>query len=78
MSIDTVLSHLQGVTKTGSGWTARCPGHDDKTASLPIIVLSAKTDAESVKRGLEVGATKYLTKPVSPNDLTRHVLEVLS
>ncbi len=51
---------------------------DDKTASLPIIVLSAKTDAESVKRGLEVGATKYLTKPVSPNDLTRHVLEVLS
>lgn len=49
----------------------------ERTADLPIIVLSAKTDAESIKRGLEVGATKYLTKPVSPDELTRRVREVL-
>lgn len=47
------------------------------TASLPIIMLSAKTDLDSVNRGLRAGATKYLTKPVSPEDLTQHVHEVL-
>ena len=48
------------------------------TAGLPIIMLSAKTDALSVQRGLQVGANKYLTKPVSPEELTRHVHETLS
>ena len=50
---------------------------DESTNSLPIIMLSAKTDTESVKRGLNLGANKYLTKPVGPDELTRHVREVL-
>ncbi|MCL4868536.1 MAG: response regulator [Anaerolineae bacterium] len=49
----------------------------ERTASMPIIMLSAKTDLDSVNRGLRAGATKYLTKPVSPEDLTQHVHEVL-
>lgn len=48
-----------------------------RTADLPIIMLSARADAESVNRGLRLGATKYLTKPVMPDELTRHVREVL-
>jgi DNA-binding response OmpR family regulator len=51
---------------------------EKRTADLPVIVLSAKTDADSVKRGMDVGATMYLTKPVSPDDLTRHVFDVIS
>jgi DNA-binding response OmpR family regulator len=47
------------------------------TAQLPIIMLSAKTDLSSIKRGLRVGATKYLTKPISPDELTRHVRDAL-
>ncbi len=50
---------------------------DENTNRLPIIMLSAKTDTESVKRGLNLGANKYLTKPVGPDELTRHVREVL-
>jgi DNA-binding response OmpR family regulator len=50
---------------------------DEATADLPIIMLSARADAQSVSRGLSLGATKYLTKPVRPDDLTRHVREVL-
>jgi len=49
----------------------------DETADLPIIMLSARADPESVNRGLLIGATKYLTKPVMPDELTRHVREVL-
>ena len=44
-----------------------------ETAELPIIMLSAKTDSASINRGLLVGATKYLTKPISPEELTKHV-----
>lgn len=45
---------------------------------LPIIMLSAKTDPDSVRRGIRAGATKYLTKPVSADDLTRYVREALN
>ena len=48
-----------------------------ETAMLPIVMLSAKTDLDSVNKGIRVGATKYLMKPISPEDLTRHVQEAL-
>jgi DNA-binding response OmpR family regulator len=47
------------------------------TAELPIIMLSAKTDLDSVNKGLRLGANKYLTKPISPEELTRQVRDVL-
>lgn len=50
---------------------------EKETAELPIIMLSAKTDLDSINKGLRVGATVYLTKPISPEDLTRHVREAL-
>jgi CheY-like chemotaxis protein len=50
---------------------------EEKTSDLPVIMLSAKTDTLSVRRGLRAGATKYLTKPVSQEDLTRNVLDTL-
>lgn len=50
---------------------------DAMMAELPIIMLSAKTDLESVNKGLRVGANKYLTKPISPEELTRQVRDVL-
>jgi hypothetical protein len=34
--IDTVLEHLQGVHRSGAGWTARCPNHEDRQASLSV------------------------------------------
>lgn len=33
---DLVLSRLERVRPSGAGWTARCPGHQDRTASLSI------------------------------------------
>ena len=44
-----------------------------QTAQLPILMLSAKTDAESVALGLEAGATQYLKKPISLGELTKQV-----
>ncbi|MGH2537700.1 MAG: response regulator [Candidatus Promineifilaceae bacterium] len=51
---------------------------DDRSADVPIIMLSARADSESVVKGLQVGATHYMTKPVNPEELTRQVRETLS
>ncbi len=45
---------------------------------LPVLMLSARTDAESVRQGLESGATRYLRKPISADELTSHVREILT
>ena len=36
MSADILLSRLEGVRKSGRGWIARCPAHEDRSASLSI------------------------------------------
>jgi putative DNA primase/helicase len=38
LEIDHVLARLKGVRRSGSGWTARCPAHDDNRPSLKIDV----------------------------------------
>jgi putative two-component system response regulator len=39
---------------------------DPHTRDIPVIFLTAKTEVEDEKKGLELGAVDYLTKPVSP------------
>ena len=36
MSVEEFLGRLERVKRTGRGWTARCPGHEDRHASLSI------------------------------------------
>lgn len=39
---------------------------DAKTRDVPVIFLTAKAEAEDERRGLELGAVDYITKPISP------------
>jgi DNA-binding response OmpR family regulator len=39
---------------------------DTRFAATPIVMLTAATRPEDVRRGLEAGASEYLTKPFSP------------
>lgn len=36
MQLEDVLRRLDGVKRSGSGYSARCPAHDDKNASLSV------------------------------------------
>ncbi|SEA35924.1 response regulator [Psychroflexus halocasei] len=45
-----------------------------KTKRLPFIFLSAKTDRNDVRRGMNLGADDYLTKPFEEDDLI-HAIE---
>lgn len=44
---------------------------------IPVIFLSAKGQDEEIQSGMDAGATAYILKPFSPEDLTRRVNEIL-
>jgi two-component system alkaline phosphatase synthesis response regulator PhoP len=50
---------------------------DPSTASLPLIMLTAKSDEVDRIVGLELGADDYLAKPFSPKELVARVRAVL-
>ncbi len=50
---------------------------DPRTASLPVIMLTARAQTEDRIQGLEAGADDYLTKPFSPKELMLRVQSVL-
>jgi CheY-like chemotaxis protein len=48
----------------------------DEFKDVPVIFLSAKGQDEEIQSGLDAGATAYILKPFSPEDLTRRVNEI--
>jgi DNA-binding response OmpR family regulator len=51
--------------------------HDPKTATLPIIMLTARTAEIDRVLGLELGADDYITKPFSPRELILRIKNLL-
>lgn len=45
--------------------------------ALPVIILSALADPETIRKGLDLGADRYITKPYLANNLTKVILEIL-
>jgi DNA-binding response OmpR family regulator len=46
-------------------------------SDMPIIMMTAKVDEESIIHGLEIGADDYVTKPFSPRQLMARVAAAL-
>lgn len=46
---------------------------DPATSGIPIIFISAKNAEEDERKGLELGAVDYITKPISPSITMRRV-----
>jgi len=46
---------------------------DERLADVPVIVLTSRGREEHVVEGFERGATDYMTKPFSPNELVARV-----
>ena len=64
MVIDVMMPKLDGIRAT---FQVR------KTSSIPIIILSAKTEDADKILGLHVGADDYVTKPFNPLELVARV-----
>jgi DNA-binding response OmpR family regulator len=50
---------------------------EDKTSNIPVVFLSAKGQESEVQTGLAAGATEYILKPFSPDNLTERIRVIL-
>jgi DNA-binding response OmpR family regulator len=69
--LDIMLPRLNGFEVT------RKLKADSSTERIPLLILSAKGEAESRIKGLELGADDYLPKPFSPKELILRIQGML-
>jgi two-component system, OmpR family, alkaline phosphatase synthesis response regulator PhoP len=69
--LDLMLPHVDGLE------VCRLVRASDATATIPIIMLTARADESERIVGLELGADDYLAKPFSPNELVARVRALL-
>jgi len=56
---------------------ARRLRNDKRTRTVPIIMLTARSDEQDKLTGLDTGADDYITKPFSPRELNARIKAVL-
>jgi two-component system phosphate regulon response regulator PhoB len=69
--LDWMMPEVNGIE------TLRRLRRDARTASIPVIMLSAKAEVDHKSEGLDAGADDYLAKPFSPKELVSRVKAVL-
>jgi len=50
---------------------------DERTASIPVILLSGRSDGDTMAKAVELGAADFLTKPVTRDQLLESVVACL-
>ena len=65
--LDVMMPDLSGLD------VLRIMRSDPNLAKIPVVVVSAKSLASDIKDGLDAGASVYLTKPVTYQDLNEAV-----
>jgi two-component system phosphate regulon response regulator PhoB len=69
--LDLMLPDMSGLD------VCRVLKNDTKTMTVPIIIVTAKTEDADIVSGLELGADDYVTKPFSPKVLIARIKSVL-
>lgn len=70
--LDIMMPDLDGYE------VARRLRSQSETAEIPIMIFTARGQAEDKVTGYEAGADDYLTKPILPAELTAHLRALLS
>ncbi len=70
--LDVMMPNMDGFT------TCQELRSQPETAELPIILLSARSQTEAVRAGLESGADRYMTKPISKPELVQTITDLLA
>jgi PAS domain S-box-containing protein len=71
-SFDLILTDVMMPRLDGFG-LLRAIRTDRELASTPVIMLSARADAEATVEGIEAGADDYLTKPFAARELLARI-----
>ncbi len=75
--LDIMLPGVDGMTITRQLREPAAYASLSVDGSIPIIMLTAKTDEMHRIQGFEIGADDYVTKPFSPQELVARVKAVL-
>lgn len=73
---DLILLDVKMPRKTGIE-ACRQLKADPATKNIPVVMLTALKSSEDIRRGKEVGADAYFTKPFSPRALLDKVNGIL-
>jgi DNA-binding response OmpR family regulator len=65
--LDLMMPRLTGLEVT------RALRDDERTREVPVILLTARVQESDVQAGLAAGATEYVKKPFSPQELRDRV-----
>jgi CheY-like chemotaxis protein len=71
--VDYNMSPINGVEFTKLVRTAK----DSPNPYIPIVMLTGRTDTESVRLARDAGATEFLAKPVSVLSICQRLIEVI-
>ena len=74
---DVIVSDVMMPNMSGVEMVAALK-NDPTTASIPIILLSAKAQGTDIRAGIDAGADDYVTKPFEPLDLIDRVNALLA
>jgi DNA-binding response OmpR family regulator len=75
-SPDLVILDVRMPKMTGID-VVRALREHEATKSVPVILLTASVQDESVKSGFDAGADDYIKKPFSPHELVDRVEAIL-
>lgn len=75
--VNIVLADLVMPVMDGYELLTRIKRHDSY-ASIPVLVMTARTDADSEVRAMELGASDFVTKPYNPTVVRCRVRNVMA
>lgn len=50
---------------------------NERFAQIPVMMVSAESDKETLLRAIRIGAKHYVTKPFTPEDVTTRLMEMI-
>jgi two-component system phosphate regulon response regulator PhoB len=69
--LDVMIPDISGIE------VLRFMKRDPNLSDIPVIIISARSQASDIQEGLDAGARAYLTKPVAYPELTTAVKNAL-
>lgn len=70
--LDVMMPMMDGLE------VARALKADPHTASIPVVLLTARTKIDDMREGRDAGADDYVTKPFDPTELVQRVEGLLA
>lgn len=77
LAFDLIILDVMMPGEDGYAFAARLRADTSELKHVPILMLTAKSEADDRVRGLEQGADDYLAKPCEPRELILRIASIL-